>query len=538
MIPLRELADSLSGLIELIVPARDVSIDDITLLEAERGVRGVPGDLLLGVGVGTPAQAHALLSEIADSGVRALLLRRSLTSDEAVRERARAQGMALLGLDEHASWAHTVWLLRGLLDRTLSSGAAHQSPMEDLYAIADAAAALVDGSITIEDARSRVLAYSARQDTADTARVSTIVGRRVPESVLSHLRARGVFRRMTTSAEPFFLAAAPGSPVGSRMVIPVHAGGEWLGSLWAVVDAPTNPEVTAGLVRTANIVALHLLQLRSQNVLTRRVAMDRLRDALTGTLSETDASQWLIPGPWRVVALGWSGSSSHRAGPAGATAHGVDVWESVLRRESWHQPQLVEVSDHVVALVRESPVTPSAPRPPTGSWPWLAAIVTRLAHEGTGAMASAGRAVAHHSDLPRSLTDALEVQRARAASGPRTAGDRRCEPAALPAALTLEAAWAQVANSLATQALNEIPLPVPLARLAAHDERQHTAYLPTLAAWLDHPGATAHAAAALAIHPNTLRHRMVHISDLLGVDLHDPAIRLALRLHLDRPTAP
>jgi DNA-binding PucR family transcriptional regulator len=54
-------------------------------------------------------------------------------------------------------------------------------PSGDLFAVANAVAALIDAPVTIEDRSSRVLAFSGRQDEADRSRVETILGRQVPE---------------------------------------------------------------------------------------------------------------------------------------------------------------------------------------------------------------------------------------------------------------------------------------------------------------------------------------------------------------------
>ena len=73
-------------------------------------------------------------------------------------------------------------MIQGIVDRAAAPDSALVDPggEADLLALADAAAALVDGPVTIEDAQSRVVAYSTRQDVTDTARVSTVLGRRVP----------------------------------------------------------------------------------------------------------------------------------------------------------------------------------------------------------------------------------------------------------------------------------------------------------------------------------------------------------------------
>ncbi|EWM15949.1 hypothetical protein [Kutzneria sp. 744] len=79
----------------------------------------------------------------------------------------------------------------------------------DLFRLADAVAAVIDAPVTIEDANSRVLAYSTRQDRTDPARVSTIMGRRVPDDVLARFRSRGVFRQLSKGRAVIFVPAQP-----------------------------------------------------------------------------------------------------------------------------------------------------------------------------------------------------------------------------------------------------------------------------------------------------------------------------------------
>ncbi|MTA14847.1 MAG: hypothetical protein F2534_19815, partial [Actinobacteria bacterium] len=69
-----------------------------------------------------------------------------------------------------------------------------------------------------------------------------------------------------------------------------------------------------------------------------------------------------------------------------------------------------------------------------------------------------------------------------------------------------------------------------LAVLERHDAEQHTDHLATLGAYLDAFGDVSSAAAALSIHPNTLRYRLKRIVELLEVDLADPVERFVLEL--------
>ena len=128
-----------------------------------------------------------------------------------VRAAAKRAGVALLELSDSASLVHVVGVVQEIVDRAGASDTAQADPGggADLLALADAAATLVDGPVTIEDAQSRVLAYSTRQDITDTARVSTVLGRRVPAPVVAYMR-RGCL--------------PPAGPIGRTVPRPPRAG--------------------------------------------------------------------------------------------------------------------------------------------------------------------------------------------------------------------------------------------------------------------------------------------------------------------------
>src|SRR6476661_6518760 len=494
-----DLVATLGGLLALGVERDGAEVDDLTIAEPGQGIVGQPGDLVLGVGVESAEAAADLVRRAAEAGAGGVVLRRSIARRRTVRDRARRSGIALVELAEQASWAHLVWLLRGVIDRAaVGPGRRDDAPVQDdLFALADAAAALIDAPVTIEDAQSRVLAYSSRQDLTDPARVSTIVGRRVPDAVLASLRAQGVFRRLARSAEPVFVPASGGTK--PRLVLPVRAGGEWLGSIWAVVEDRPPAAMVSELVQTASVVALHLLRLRAQADLSRRVAADRVRGALSG--NSVGAEEWLPPGPWRVVALGGEGDPTRL----------LDLWESVCRRHAWNQPLLADLDGRGYAVVRES--DDESP----GTWGWLSTVVSRARDEGLELTARAGRTAYAPGELERSTAEALEASRV-------------ADPA-VPA-VAHEDVWAEVTVARAAATLREGDVLGPLAVLQAHDAAHSSEHLRTLAAWLDHPGAPGQAARAIHVHPNTLRYRMNRIADLAGLDLDDPQVRLALRLQL------
>ncbi|TYK52901.1 PucR family transcriptional regulator [Actinomadura decatromicini] len=508
MLSLTDLVDALGpGLLRLVTAGTGVNGDpqvhDVVLAEPGEAA-GQPGELVLGAGVAGPRDAVALLERAAAAGAAGVVLKAPLADDPAVVDAAGRLRPALVELQPDTSWTHVVWLARGAIDRAYAPqpGAADGGVHDDLFALADTAAEIADAPVTLEDARSRVLAYSGRQDRADPARVSTIVGRRVPAQVIAHLRACGVFRSLARSSDPVHVPAGPDGML-PRLVIPVRAGGEWLGSIWVVARTPVPPDRVRRLADLASVLALHLLRLRAEAGVARRVLADQLRGAL-----RNGADGVPVPPPWRVAALG--------GGTDGDLRQRLDLWDAIARRFGWHRPLLTDVDDTLFAVLTDPP----GPRRDAGSMAWLRNVLVQVrAHDRT-LYAAAGGPAPSPADLPRARSEAAELA-GLVASGRLPAGT-----------VLLEDAWDAVVVERARRAAGG-PVPGgPVPDLRAHDAANGTAFLSTLAAWLDHFGDTKGTADALGVHPNTLRHRLRRMSEVTELDLSSPRRRLALRLQL------
>ncbi|PWI07527.1 PucR family transcriptional regulator [Streptomyces sp. NWU339] len=540
-ITVTDLVDSLgAGFLRTVVAARDAEVHDVALAEPGDAV-GQPGELVLGVGVADRDGAVALLERAARAAAGGVVLKGPFAGDPQVARAARElAGPALVELQPHTSWAHVVWLLRGVIDRASApdtSRLGSPGPHADLFALADAAAEIIDAPVTVEDAQSRVLAYSARQDTTDPARVSTIVGRRVPPETLTHFRAGGVFRRLARSSDPIWTPAGPDGTL-PRLIIPVRAGGEWLGSIWAVVRSQVPPERIRELSDVASVLALHLLRLRAEAGIARRVSTGQLRVALReGAASGSGpgaapgpvvpgpgAAPALPAGPWRVVAFGSPDGTDIR--------RQLDLWESVALRFGWHQPLLTDLDGLLFGLVAERP---RGRRPVTaggmadagaGTLDWLRHVLREVHAHDPGLYAAAGCPADSPDQLPRATAEAGELH--------RLIGTGRLPLPDRTGIVLMEDAWDAVVVERATAAvgIDTGLLGGPLAALRAHDEEHGTPYRTTLAAWLDHFGDPQSAARLLRIHPNTLRYRLRKLDEVAPVDLSSPRVRLALRLQL------
>ncbi|MFL6143649.1 MAG: PucR family transcriptional regulator [Labedaea sp.] len=489
-------------------PAPDAHVTDVVIAEVGHRAAVADGDLVLGVAVGSTAAAVELIRHSGERGAAAVLLKPPLATRASVRAAARAAGTGIVAVHTGAAWAQLVWLLRTVLDGAADESESNGTPahgpggLGDLFRLADAAAAVVDAPVTIEDANSRVLAYSAQQDRTDPARISTIMGRRVPDEVLARFRSRGVFRELSRGRTTIFVPAQPDGTL-PRLIVPIRMGGELLGSMWAVVPGPVPEERAAAFADTAPVVALHLLRRRAQQDAERRRSAELVRAVLegTGSVRLAAAELDLDDEPHRVVAIEVP-TEDGRGGEGPRLA----LWERITGGIG-RRPAITELRDVLYAVVPD--------REGDGGWPSLrAALATE---RGAAPLVAAGP--------PVPLTD-LAASRALAEE---TLGLLRAGLVAGPV-ISHEQAWTVVVLHRTAVAAASAGAPDfgPLPRLLAHDREAGTRYVDTLYEWLRHAGDPRAASRALKIHPNTLRYRMSRLTELAGVDLDDPDARLAL----------
>ncbi|MDQ6524916.1 helix-turn-helix domain-containing protein [Nocardioides sp. LHD-245] len=479
-------------------------VGGLELVEAGAREAVLHGDLAVAVGVRDEADLLLVVDTVGSCA--GLVARQALAADPAVVAACRERGLTLLALADDTALSAAVTMLRDVVQtaRNEADGWSPGSVYTDLFALADVLGALLDAPVTIEDARSRVLAYSSGQHGIDDARTSTIIGRQVPREVREHFRSLGVFRRIAQSDDPVFVPAG-GAEVKPRLVIPVRAGGEWLGSVWAVVPAEPAPEVVARARTAAEVLALHFLRLRTRGDLHRRLESEQVRAVLRG---ETAGLPGGTDGPWRAVVL---------AGPRSdlEPEERVTVWTALAQRHGWRAPLLCDLDGLVYAVVRDGAGTGP------GSWAWLRGLVEAEARTDRTLAAAAG--------APADVLDRLAVSAAQAvevAGLPRADG----QPVA-----TVDEAWPALVLARAVRGVGAAAPVSPIAALAAQDREHDSELVATLCAVIDHWGEPQRAARALGVHPNTVRNRLARLVRTVPVDLEDPTTRLALRLEALRP---
>ncbi|MDH2412913.1 helix-turn-helix domain-containing protein [Nocardioides sp. CER19] len=528
----RVLDDLGDSLLELVVgdPAHEGEIGGIVIHDPDDEPVQPPAALVLGVGI-RGKELPELVRDVGKRGAVGLIVRAPVAVTPELDAAVAESGLALLGLRRGATWAQLTALLRSLLAEGDIGPAEAESigglPSGDLFAVANAVGALLDAPVTIEDRSSRVLAFSGRQDEADPSRVETIIGRQVPEKYAKMLTDLGVFRELYREYRPVVVNPADlgaDSISMQRVAIAVRAGDEVLGSIWAAMDGDVTPERTAALQDAAKLVALHMLRVRAGADVQRRLRTDLVSTALEGGAGARDALSRLGLAGKQVVVLAVALRAEHPVGEqaAGDTSDLERVADALGVHLSASVPSsaVAVIGGIAFALL---PVSSGA----HGSDP--EERVARLAEEfcerlGTRlpVVVGIGGTAADVSGVTESRATATRVLRVL------REGYASRRVARLPDVHT-QSLLLELRDLAAAR--GERPVG-PIARLLEYDERNDSGLADTLEAWLDALGDVRAAAAALFIHPNTLRYRLRRLEEVSGLDLADPEQRFSAMLQL------
>lgn len=527
----RVLEDLGSTVLELLCGDADraVDIDSIVIYDAVEDAAWDRHALVLGAGLSDPEQIVRVIDGLGAHSATGLILRTPITITPEIRSAAERSGVPILGLMRGASWVQLTTILRSVLSYDAVGEHGNEMlggvPSGDLFALANAIAALLDAPVTIEDRSSRVLAFSGRQDEADPSRIGTILDRRVSVARTRDLEDRGVFRELYRADEPIFVEPPASGLEGftmPRVALAIRAGDEILGSIWAAVRQPLPPDRAETFRDIGKLVALHLLSQRAGADVERRLRADLLATALEGGAGASEAADrlGLANHAAVVMALGlddeWSPNASHADRVAERQRLGDALAMHLLAAQPGSTSALV--GNVVYGIV-----------PVSGSGEGATVRVTRLAHElldrtgthdrtivGIGAVANEPAALASS----RQAADrALRVM--RSSSQKSRVG---CIEDVSIDALLIELGDLMHARGDAIIG--------PVARLLEYDQRHRSCLVESLRAWLDCFGDMVAASQTVRVHPNSFRYRLRRISEVGGIDLADPRSRLALTLQL------
>jgi DNA-binding PucR family transcriptional regulator len=158
-----------------------------------------------------------------------------------------------------------------------------------LDALAEAIYVELRCPVTIEDANHRLLAYSSHEETTDPARVSTIMGRKVPDKVISALWGDGVMKRLLQSEQPIRIAAMEGIGLGDRVAVAIRKNQEVLGFIWLLeVNEPLDEQGLQMLKQAADAARSLFIQLQMKSRKEEQSNYDFFWQLLTGHLQSDE----------------------------------------------------------------------------------------------------------------------------------------------------------------------------------------------------------------------------------------------------------
>ncbi|MBV9291694.1 MAG: helix-turn-helix domain-containing protein, partial [Frankiales bacterium] len=440
----------------------------------------------------------------------------------ALREAAEDSGVAVLSAPPALSWGQLFTLLLTAASASWSGAAPAltETPLGDLFALANAVAAMVGGATTIEDPSNRVLAYSSLEHPIDPPRQQTILGRQVPADWIARLQEAGVFRRLWQTDEVIRIADFTSDDANylPRIAVAVRAGGELLGSLWVIEGVqPLGAEAERTLRQAADIAALHLLRHRTASDVERRQRAEALLSLLEGRETGDRARDVLGVDPQQpasVIAFDVDpGADAAALMNAQRVADLVAVYCESYRR----QAACAASRGRVYALV---PTEPEA-----GSEPVIAlaqAIVQRAGQAlRLPLRAGVGTTTNGPDGVVASRREADEVLDVLAGSTQTTVA-------------AIDDVRAQVVLHRLGRVVEQHPELAAgrVSALAEQDATKGTSWVPTLRAYFDAFGDMSAAAAMVNVHPNTFRYRLRRITEVFGLDLDDPDERLVAELQL------
>jgi DNA-binding PucR family transcriptional regulator len=430
-------------------------------------------------------------------------------------------GSAVVAVEPQARWERLYQLVNHVFE--------HHTPGElggpvddsgtDLFGLAQSLADRIHGMVSIENAQSHVLAYSASNDEADELRRLSILGRAGPPEHLKWIDQWGIFDALRAGGEVVRVAERPELGLRPRLAIGIYqppAGARrppvFAGTIWVQQGSQPLADDAEEMLRGAAVLAARIMSRLAARPSThaRRVQqiLGLADPEITAPAEVAAIAGELGLAPHGNAALiGWDTAD---AGTRHARlAEVLALSASAFRRDA----QVVSHGSRIYVLLPETATTRSVTSWVRGT---IGALRTELGVELRAAIAAPVAGLA-------------EVAAARAEVD-RVLDSAERHPISIGQVTSL-------AEVRTTVLLDEV------VTLVGTDERlvdprirdlrvRDPVLAETLRTYLDSFGDIGAAARSLHVHPNTVRYRVRRIEKLLSTSLADPEVRLLFSLGL------
>jgi hypothetical protein len=391
---------------------------------------------------------------------------------------------------------------------------------EDLFDAVDTMARLLGGSVVVEDVDFKVLAYSAVPGQPnDEGRRSAILDRRSADRWLQWMEESGIRERLINSDELIRLDN-PWATSLIRYIQPIRAVDQLVGYLWLYFETEPDAEAPRTMFEFAQLLAPEVA--RRGRALTENPGGHLLCQFLAGGLSAHRVASMLGVDEQSnivVIAVDVEATKSDAVIIRNRAVRALTLYTQMHLASS-----LVGTVDQQIYLLYASP---------TRLEPDVEAIVRAISKHLTRAVQTNVRAAAGgvHRGLAAAGISRNEADLTLRVL--RTKNDR--EHDGLFASMRHDIVLNEIVDVLRARPILVRGL---LDRLITHDRQYNTDYVTTLRVYINSFGDMRAAAKSLHLHPNSLRYRIKRLTEIGGLDLDDPKLRLALQLLLEMAPEP
>jgi len=441
---------------------------------------------------------------------------------DALVANAVAAGSAVVAVEPRARWERLYQLVNHVLEHHGDRTDPTDDSGTDLFGLAQSLADRIHGMVSIENAESQVLAYSASNDEADELRRLSILGRAGPPEHLKWIGQWGIFDALRAGGEVVRVDERPALGLRPRLAVGIYqraAGARrapvFAGTIWVQQGSRPLAEDAEEMLRGASVLAARIMA----RLAARPSPQTRRVQQLLGLTDGEPASSAAVSAIAAELGLSVDGSAVligwDTAGTTGDGTRPPRLTDVLALSASAFRADAQVASDGSRVYVL---LPPTATTRPVTSWVrgTIGALRTELGIELRAAIAApvAGLAgvAAARTEVDRVLDSAER------------------HPVSIGQVTSLaEARTTVLLDEIVTAVAAEKRLVDPRIRdLHARDP----ALAETLRVYLDSVGDVGAAAQALQVHPNTVRYRVRRIEKLLTTSLADPEARLLFSLAL------
>jgi DNA-binding PucR family transcriptional regulator len=428
---------------------------------------------------------------------------------------AVAAGSAVVAVEPQARWERLYQLVNHVLEHHGDRGDSVDDSGTDLFGLAQSLADRIHGMVSIENAQSHVLAYSASNDEADELRRLSILGRAGPPEHLKWIDQWGIFDALRAGGEVVRVAERPELGLRPRLAIGIYQPPAdarrppvFAGTIWVQQGSQPLADDAEHMLRGAAVLAARIM---SRLAARPSAQVRRVQQILGLTTERADvaaiAGELGLAAQGNAALIGWDAADS--AARHARLADVLALSASAFRRDA----QVASHRSRIYVLLPQTAATRSVRSWVRGT---IGALRTELGVELRAAIAAP-------------IASLAEVAAARTEVD-RVLDSAERHPISIGQVTSL-------AEARTTVLLDEI------VTLVGTDERlvdprirdlrvQDPVLAETLRTYLDSFGDIGAAAQSLQVHPNTVRYRVRRIEKLLSTSLADAEVRLLFSLGL------